>query len=53
MGVVDGEAGLVDPLAQVVAHAALAGELFEQRPVPRIQAKLAVDRAAAAPGHSG
>ena len=33
MGVVDGEAGLVDPLAQVIAHAALAGELFEQRPI--------------------
>ena len=43
MGVVDGEAGLVDPLAQVVAHAALAGELFEQGPILGDQAKLAID----------
>ena len=42
MGVVDGEAGLVDPRTQIIAHAALAGELFEQGPILRVQAKLAV-----------
>ena len=53
VGVVDGEAGLVDPGAQVIAHAALAGELFEQGPILGRQAKLAVLRARAAPGRSG
>ena len=43
MGVVDREAGLVDPLAQVVAHAALPRQLFEQGPVAGGQPKLPVD----------
>ena len=43
MGVVDGEAGLVEPLAQVVAHAPLPRQLFEQRPVLGDQPELAVD----------
>ena len=43
MGVVDGEAGLVEPFAQVVAHAPLPRQLFEQRLVLGDQPELAVD----------
>ena len=41
--VVDGEAGLVDPFAQIVAHAPLPRQLFEQRAVLGDQPKLPVD----------
>jgi hypothetical protein len=39
VGVVDGEARLIDPLAQLIAHAALAGQLLEQGAVAGDQAE--------------
>ena len=42
-GVVDGEAGRVDPLAEVVAHPLLPRQLLEQRLVLGDQPELAVD----------
>ena len=53
VGVVDGEAGRVEPLAQVVAHASLPRQLLEQRLVLGDQPKLARRSARAAPGRSG
>ena len=43
VGVVDGEAGRVDPLAQVIAHAPLPRQLLQQRLVLGDQPELAVD----------
>ena len=43
VGVVDGEARLVDPLAQVIAHAPLPRQLFQERLVLGDQPELALD----------
>ena len=43
MGVIDREARLVDPLAQVIADAALTRQLLEQRPILGRQPELSVD----------
>ena len=52
-GVVDGEAGRVEPLAEVVADPLAAGQFFEQRLVVGDQPERPVDPDGAGPGRSG